>query len=67
MKTTYNVHFDDVQDSNDKGMSVTMQEAIDYIQTWNGTNHSYFEDYKGGIVSVVCNETGETVYEEEIR
>ena len=57
---TYNVHFNDEQDSNDKGMSVTMQEAKDYIQAWNGTNHSYFEDYKGGIASVVCNETGET-------
>lgn len=64
---THNVYFNDEQDSNDKGMSVTRQEAKDYIKTWNGTNHSYFEDYKGGIVSVVCNETGETVYEEEVR
>lgn len=64
---TYNVHFNDEQDSNDKGMSVTIEEAKDYIQAWNGTNHSYFEYYKGGTVSIVCNETGETVYEEEVK
>ena len=64
---TYNVHFNDEFDSNDKGMAVTLQEAKDYIESWNGTDYSYFEDYKGGTVSVVCNETGETVYEEEVK
>ena len=64
---TYNVHFNDETDSNDKGMAVSLQEAKDYIEAWNGSNSSYFEDYKGGTVSVVCNETGESVYEESVR
>ena len=65
--TTYDVHFNDDQDSNNKGFEYTLEEAKDYIQAYNGTNESYFEDYKGGTVSVVCNETGETVYEEEVK
>jgi len=64
---TYNVHFNDDQDSNNKGFKYTLEEAKDYIQSYNGTNESYFEDYKYGTVSVVCNETGETVYEEEVK
>lgn len=37
-----------------------------YGNAHNGTNESYFADYKGGTVSIVCNETGETIYEEEV-
>ena len=64
---TYDVHFNDSNDSNDKGFEVSEEEAMNYIRDHNGTNHSYFEDYKGGVVSVVCNETGETVHEEEVK
>jgi len=64
---TYNVHFDDSNDSNDKGFKLSFEDAKAYIKSNNGTNNSYFEDYKGGIVSIVDNETGETVYEEEIK
>lgn len=64
---TYDVHFNDDEDSNNKGFELTKEQCIDYINTWNGTNESYFEDYKDGVVSVVCNETGETVHEEEIK
>lgn len=39
----------------------------DYIRMYNGTNESYFEDYKGGTVQIVCNETEEVVYEEEVK
>lgn len=70
MKTkelTYDVHFNDSTDSNNKGFEYSFEEAKSYIERYNGTNESYFEDYKGGIVSIVCNETGETVYEETIR
>lgn len=67
VELTFDVHFNDSENSNNKGFSKTEQECKDYIQVHNGTNYSYFEDYKGGIVSVVCNETGETVYEEEVR
>jgi hypothetical protein len=64
--TTYNVVFNDDNNSNDKGFEQTLEYCKNYIQSFNGTNHSYFEDYKGGIVQVVCNETGDVVYEEEV-
>ena len=63
---TYNVIFNNSEDSNDKGFKESKEFCIDYINRENGTNDSYFADYKGGVVSVVCNETGETVYETEI-
>lgn len=64
---TYDVVFNDDYDSNNKGMSESLEYCMEYVRQNNGTNHSYFEDYKGGTVSIVCNETGETVYEEEVR
>ena len=69
MKTnyTYDIYFNDEYDSNNKGMSESLEYCKEYIRQNNGTDHSYFADYKGGTVSIVCNETGETVYEEEVR
>ena len=64
---TYDVHFNDERDSNSKGFTDSYDDCLSYIEEYNGTNHSYFEDYKGGTVSIVCNETGETVYEEEVK
>ena len=64
---TYDVHFNDNENSNKKGFKVTRQYCITYINAFNGTSSGYFPDYKGGTVSVVCNETGETVYEENIN
>jgi len=63
---TYDIHFNDSENSNSKGFELSFEDAKDYIGRYNGTNESYFADYKGGIVSIVDNETGETVYEEEI-
>lgn len=60
---TYNVHFDDSENSNDKGFEQTIDYCKHYIDTYNGTNESYFADYKkGGFVSIVCNQTGEIVF-----
>lgn len=67
MKKTYDVVFNDNENSNSKGFAVSLNEAIAYIEANNGTDESYFADYKGGCVSVVCNETGETVYEEGVK
>ncbi|MEB3041276.1 hypothetical protein [Capnocytophaga gingivalis] len=67
IKLTYNVVFNDDNDSNDKGFEQTLDYCKNYIATYNGTNESYFADYKGGIVQIVCNETEEVVYEEEVR
>lgn len=66
LQKTYDVVFNDYQDSNNKGFESSYQECLDYIQANNGTSTSYFEDYKGGTVSIVCNQTGEVVYEEVI-
>ena len=63
---TYDVHFNDNNDSNSKGFEMTIEDAKSYIQSYNGTNNSYFADYKGGTVSVVCNQNSKTVYEEEV-
>lgn len=64
---TYDIHFNDSENSNNKGFEMSYDEALNYIKTYNGTNESYFADYKGGMVSIVDNETGENVYQEEIR
>ena len=64
---TYDVHFNDNNDSNSKGFELTVDDAKSYIERYNGTSESYFADYNGGTASVVCNQTGEAVYEEAIK
>ena len=66
MKTTYDITFNDAENSNNKGFELSLEEAKEYIKKNNGTNESYFEDYKGGVVSIVDNETKDEVYQEEI-
>lgn len=64
---TYDVVFNDNESTNSKGMQSTKVDAILYVKLYNGTNESYFADYKGGVVQVVCNETGDVVYEETVK
>lgn len=64
---TYDVVFNDESASNSKGFKATEKYCRDYIKMNNGTNESYFADYKGGTVSVICNETDETVFETEVK
>ena len=64
---TYDVIFNDDKNSNSKGMNGTKKECRRYINNYNGTNESYFEDYKGGTVSIVCNETNETIFKTIIK
>lgn len=64
---TYDVQFDDDDNTNSKGWEMPYDYCKDYIESNNGTNNSYFADYKGGTVSIVCNETGEIVYYEEVK
>ena len=64
---TYDVVFNDDTDSNSKGFNSSFDYCKDYIRMYNGTNESYFEDYKGGTVQIVCNETEEVVYEEDVK
>lgn len=67
MELTYDVQFDNNDNSNSNGFKSSLQECKDYIAQHNGTNKSYFADYKGGTVSVICNETDEIVYSEEVK
>lgn len=64
---TYDVYFNDSTDSANKGFAETFDYCKGYIEDYNGTDESYFGDYKGGSVSIVCNETGEEAYSEVIR
>ena len=64
---TYDLVLSDENNENSKGWKESIEYCKEYISENNGTNFSYFEDYKGGTVSVVCNETGETVYTEEVK
>lgn len=64
---TFDVCFNDNQDSNSKGFEMSRKEAKEYIKMFNGSNYSYFADYKGGTVSIVCNQTDETVEEFEVK
>jgi hypothetical protein len=64
---TYDVVFNDDADSNSKGWEQTYDYCLSYIRMYNGTNESYFKDYKNGVVSIYCNETDEEVYQEIIK
>lgn len=67
MKKSYDVIFNDDTSSNEKGWKETKEYCLNYIEEYNGTDESYFEDYKGGIVQIVCNETGQVVFEDRVR
>lgn len=63
---SYDVYFNNDNSMINKGFKQTYDECKDYIDSYNGTDESYFEDFKGGYVYIKCNETGEFVYEEPI-
>lgn len=63
---TYDVVFNDSTDSNSKGMNSSYEYCKEWIDNNRNDPSTYFGDYRGGTVSIVCNETGETVYEEDI-
>lgn len=64
---TYDIYFNDSNDSSNKGFRESFDYCKNYIETYNGTNESYFSDYKTGTVSIVCNESGEEIYSENIK
>lgn len=63
---TYDVIFNDSCDSNSKNIHDTIEECMSWIHANRHDDSTYFGDYKGGTVSIVCDQTGETVYEENI-
>lgn len=67
MKKTYDIYFTDDTSSNNMGFTISLQSAKDFISVHNGSYYSYFADYKGGTVSIVCNETDEVVHSEDVK
>ena len=67
VEETYDVVFNDDENSNNKGFSLSKEDAISYVKNHNGTSESYFADYKGGLVQVVSNNNQEVVFEEEVK
>lgn len=63
MKETYDVMYSNRCSSAREGWKKTLRCCINYIKKNNGTDVSYFRDYKDGAVSVICNETDKVVYE----
>lgn len=64
---TYDVVFDSDTKSDAMGFHSSLQECKDFIDANNGNpNVAYFGDYKGGTVSVRCNETEEVVFSTEV-
>lgn len=64
---TYDVVFNDDANSNNKGINGTYEECMNWIENNRKDKSTYFGDYRGGMVSIVCNETGGYVYSEEIE
>lgn len=63
---TYDIQFHNNENSDSKGFAMTKEQALQYVHQHINSNDSYFADYKGGVVQVVCNENGEVVYEQAI-
>jgi hypothetical protein len=63
---TYDVVFHKDEMSTNKGWKQTLEYCKEYIRCYNGLPYSYFKEYKGGIVTIVCNETRRKVFEEEV-
>ncbi len=63
----FDVYFDNDDSSNNKGFSESYDYCMDYIEINNGANDSYFEDYKGGMVSIYDIDAGEYVYSEQVK
>ena len=63
---TYDIFFNDDNNANNLGFKQTLEFCLNFIHLHNGSNESYFLDYLGGKVSILCNETCVCEYEEVI-
>lgn len=64
---TYDVVFNKNKHSDYKGWKFAYDKCKLYIETSNGCNLSLFKKYKGGTISIVCNETGITAFKTKIK
>lgn len=63
----YDVVFQSDDSSNNMGFKSSYEYCKDFITANKGRRTPYFEDYKGGSVTIVCIETEEVVFEEEVK
>jgi hypothetical protein len=59
---TYDIVFNCDEHTNNKGVELSLNDAYSYISFNMYNKWSYFQDYIGGTVSIVNNETGDTIY-----
>lgn len=64
IKKTYDIEFNDDNDTNSKGFELSRKECEDWIRS--NRDDEYFHMYAGGTVSVRCNQSGDVVFEENI-
>ena len=62
---TFDVVFNDDIDSNCKGFEQDAADCYTWIQN-NKNSDINFKDYATGTVTIVCNESGETIQEIDI-
>lgn len=67
VKKCYDIVFHGNNGFNSKGFEETFEYCRAYIDMYNGTNESYFADYKGGVVQIVNVINGDVDYEEEVE
>lgn len=63
---SFDVQFDNDTSSDCEGFNISYNDCKQWIEFNRNDKTTYFGDYKGGTVSIVCNETGEIVYSEPI-
>jgi len=63
---TYTIIFNDNQNTDDLGFNQSLEFCHNYIKNNNGTDKSYFKDYKKGVVSILCHQNNQVVYSCEI-
>lgn len=52
---TYDVYINDSTNSVEKWFNESFDYSTNYSENYDGSNESYFEVYKDGDFSVVCN------------
>lgn len=63
---TYDVGMCDDEDGETMGFHRTYDKCLAFIKEHNTSDNCLFRNYKGGTASIIQNNTGECVYEEEI-
>lgn len=66
MKKTYDIWFSKGLNSKRLDKKMTYGEAYNFIDTYIGSNNKDFIDFRNGIVSIKCNETGITALSRSI-